>query len=110
MPNLFTNLDLTTDLYNLELQQTLPGKPDNNYVQYIEDTGSVDSNISTNEDLLPARIIFIRWLLVIPLCEGQQQNSNRFESRRKDNQESPMEPVKEEDYSGSLSGDLNEQG
>ena len=47
--------------------KTLKDKPHHNYVQYIKDSGSVDSNLGSSDDLLPARIIFIKWLLVVPL-------------------------------------------
>ena len=75
---LFTDLDLNTDLYNPILQLNLQAPSPYDYVKFIDDSGSVDSSITTREDLLPARIAFIQWLVeysIDTLDEGSKKKS-----------------------------------
>ena len=107
LPNLFPDLDLTTDLYNnSEPVQLTQMNLSDDVTHYISDSGSVDSKTLSNDDLVPARIIFIKWLLVIPLCDVPL-TSGRYGGRREQMQADHMEVLREED--GSLSGDLHDK-
>lgn len=84
LQNLFTDLDLSTDIYNPQLQLHLAMPPQHDYVKYIDDTGSVDSAVSAREDLLPARVAFIQWLVQycidVPEVERRKSKTNQMET------------------------------
>lgn len=81
MLNIFTDLDLSTDIYNTSLQLHLTIPQQHDYVKYIDDTGSVDSAISAKDDLLPARVAFIQWL--VQYCIDVPENESTPRKRTK---------------------------
>ena len=95
---LFTDLNLNTDLYNPILQLNLQSPMPYDFVKYIDDTGSVDSSISTREDLLPARIAFIQWLIeysIDTLEEKKPQTRNSKMDKISEDEENLRDPNNE---------------
>ena len=59
------------------------------FVKYIDDTGSVDSSVSTREDLLPARIAFIQWLI--------EYSIDTIEDKKPQNRVPKMDKISEDE-------------
>ena len=92
----------SNDLYNPILQLNLQTPSPHEYVKFIDDTGSVDSSITTKEDLLPARIAFIQWLVEYSIDTIEEKG--KFKGGKSEKMATVEEEVNTEEETSSVTG------